>query len=443
MRSSFSRDHKRYAAVAVTAASAALAAIVVAPAQAETPVPAIPEVTAKAETPTLFDDEAGGNSSADDPAIWVNPEDAQRSLVLATAKVGGLYVYDLAARQVQALAAPKPPSADDEPGRINNVDAIEGTDLAIATDRGRDKLVIYRVDANRRQNPVSDVTAEDTSPYIFSADQAEVNEQATAYGLASWKDRKTGRIYAVVSQEIENRVALLELTNAAGGTIGYRKIRTIQFPSTFKLPNGDSWTPCEAPGEQPYLEGMRVDPANGTLYAGQENVGLWRLNADLTGEPTLIDKVKDFGVPYEQDPATEECTPGEDPGFGGEHLVADVEGITLIDQPNGGGYVVVSSQGDSTFALYDRDPAKGNKFRTSFRVAAGKGDNAIDGADGTDSLDIVNKPLGGRYPHGLAVIHDGLDTPEVTGPDGEPREGSNFKYVDLRDLATATGLSFR
>ncbi|MCQ8188757.1 phytase [Streptomyces rugosispiralis] len=429
--------HKRWLTIAAVAVVTAAAA---APAEAGTPVA---EVTATAETPTLFDDAAGGDASADDPAIWRDPDDPTRSLVLGTAKVGGLRVYDLAAREVQSLPAPKAPGAGDKPGRINNVDVIEGTDLAVATDRGRDKLVVYSVDPGRGTGPVKDVTAQDSAPYIFSADQDEVNKQATAYGLASWKDRKTGRIHAVVTQETTNKVALLELTKEAGGTYGYRTIRTIGIPTAFTLPNGKRWAPCEDPGEQPYLEGMRVDPANGMLYAGQEDVGVWRMRADLTGEPTLIDKVKDYGVPYTQDPGTGECVPGEDPGFGGDHLVADVEGITLLERPGGGGYVVVSSQGDSTFAMYDRDPAKGNAFVRSFRVVAGRGEGAIDGADGTDSLDIVNESFGGKYPQGLAVIQDAPDTPTVDGDDGEPREGSNYKYVDLRNLSAATGLGFR
>ncbi|MFD7899150.1 phytase [Streptomyces sp. NPDC059743] len=440
MRSTGSRFSRRHTVAAVATAAVALTAAVVVPAQAG---PSTAEVAAKAETPVLFDDAAGGDASADDPAIWRDPANPARSLVLGTAKVGGLRVYDLAAREVQSIPSPAAPGPDDMPGRLNNVDVVDGTDLAIATDRGRDKLVIYRIDPDRRSGPVTDITAADASPYIFSADQDEVNEQATAYGLASWKDRRTGRVYAVVTQELTNQVALLELTKPVHGKIGYRKIRTIGFPTTFKLPNGGTWTPCEEPGEQAYLEGLRVDAANGVLYAGQEDVGFWRINADLTGRPTLVDKVKDYGVPYTQDPETGECVAGEDPGFGGRRLVADVEGITLLEQPGGGGYVVVSSQGDSTFAVYDRDPAKGNAYKAGFRVGAGHGPGAVDGADGTDSLDIVNKSFGARYPQGLAVFQDGEDSPEVTGPDGEPREGSNYKYVDLRDLARATGLRLR
>ncbi|MEV4233124.1 hydrolase, partial [Streptomyces bobili] len=33
---------------------------------------ALPAVLPRVETPALYDDEAGGNSDADDPAIWRN-----------------------------------------------------------------------------------------------------------------------------------------------------------------------------------------------------------------------------------------------------------------------------------------------------------------------------------------------------------------------------------
>ncbi|GAB3843725.1 hypothetical protein GCM10027610_056930 [Dactylosporangium cerinum] len=36
---------------------------------------------ATVETPALYDDEAGGDANADDPAIWVNPAGRGGSLV--------------------------------------------------------------------------------------------------------------------------------------------------------------------------------------------------------------------------------------------------------------------------------------------------------------------------------------------------------------------------
>ena len=43
------------------------------------------EVTAVAETAPNWDDDAGGNANADDPAIWVDPGDSRDSIVIATA----------------------------------------------------------------------------------------------------------------------------------------------------------------------------------------------------------------------------------------------------------------------------------------------------------------------------------------------------------------------
>ena len=38
-------------------------------------------------------------------------------------------------------------------------------------------------------------------------------------------------------------------------------------------------------------------------------------------------------------------------------------------------------------------------------------------------------PLPG-FPGGLLVVHDGENTPEVPGPDGEARPNTNFKFLD-------------
>lgn len=124
-----------------------------------------------------------------------------------------------------------------------------------------------------------------------------MNEQATVYGLAAWKDPATGRSYAAVSRRHRTRLALLELRPTATGKAGYRTLRTLDLPSSFRLPDGTDWTPCGEPGELPQVEGMVADPANGLLYAAQEDVGIWRIEADITGTPRLIDKVREYGIP--------------------------------------------------------------------------------------------------------------------------------------------------
>ncbi|MFD9866759.1 phytase [Streptomyces niveus] len=396
----------------------------------------LPGVKPTAETPAVYDDEAGGNSDADDPAIWRNPADPGRSLVVATLKEGGLRVYDLDAREVQSVAAPQAPGPDDAPGRFNNVDLVHGmkvgarkSDLAVTSDRGSDRLRIYRIDGGDPRTPLTDIT-DPSAPAIFSSSQEQINEQRTAYGLATWTDPSSGRSYAVVSRRERTALRLLELTAKADGTVSYRTVRTLKLPSEFKLPKGGTWTPCGEPGELPQVEGMVVDPATGTLYAGQENVGIWRLGADLKGKPELIDKVREYGVPGTYDEETEECVPGDDPGYGGTHLSADVEGLTLLDigRKNADGYLLASSQGDNSFAAYGR--GRGSGYEGGFKVTAAS--ETLDGTEESDGAAVLNKPLGAKYPNGLLVVQDGDDRP------GEPdRDATNFKFVDLKPVLEA------
>ncbi|MGW4895904.1 phytase [Kitasatospora sp. NPDC004240] len=427
----------------------------VTPAGAHDRADEIPVVTATVETPPLFDDEEGGDANADDPAIWRDAADPDRSLVIATAKQGGLRVYDLDGRQVQSLAAPAGPRPGDKPGRFNNVDLVSGLrfpdgrrhDVAVVSDRGSDRIRIYRIDGAGAAAPLTDVTDEARAPLVFSANQDEVNDQRTAYGLAAWTDRKSGRSYAVTSRRHGTELALAELTATSGGRIGYRVVRTIALPSSFELPDGSRWTPCAEPGELPQVEGMVVDADNGTLYVGQEDVGIWKLDADLDVDATdddeveLIEKVRSYGRPAVYDPATEECVQGADPGYGGKHISADVEGLTIWrdpKDPEDDGYLLVSSQGDNTFALFERDDD--NDFVRTFRIGAGSGAGSPDGSEECDGAAVTSAPLGRRFPHGLLVVQDGHNTPAVTDGGGEARTNTDFKFVDWKKVEDAADL---
>ncbi|GAA2617660.1 phytase [Paractinoplanes durhamensis] len=390
----------------------ALSTVVAAPAQAGGSGPD-KEITATVETPALFDDAAGGDADADDPAIWVNRADKAKSRVIGTAKNGGLRVYDLTGREVQSIAPP----AD---GRFNNVDLVTGfrlggrlVDLAVVTDRGLDQLRVYRIEPTGR---LTDVTAAG-APLLFSKDQDEVATQATGYGLATY-----GR-YAVVSRRHSTRLGMFRLEER-GGRVTYRNTDLLDLPREFRLPNGETWSPCAEPGEDPQIEGMVVDAAAGVLYAAQEDVALWRIRLDsdhFAGVPRVVEHVAEYGVPGVFDSVSEECVLGDDPGFGGR-IRADVEGATIYATGERDGYLIVSSQGDSRFYVYDR---RTNRAVGSFRVVDGK---RADGVQHSDGAAATSVPLPG-YPQGLLVLHDGENTPD----DG--RVSTDFKYVDWRALS--------
>jgi 3-phytase len=408
------------------------------------PTAALAAVTPVRESASRFEDDDGAD--ADDPAIWVNPLFRGRSVVVGTLKDAGLTVFDLAGRTLQDVSAPPAPGAEDAPGRFNNVDVIYGArvgggvrDLALVSDRGRDHVRAYAIDAlaaSLGRAPLRDVTAEQP-PFVFNETQDEVNEQATSYGLAAWVDRRTRRAYVVTSRRSRTELALLRLVSAPGERVSYEIVDTLSLPASFDLSGGDTFTPCvEAEGDGPQVEGMTVDADRGLLFAAQEDVGIWKIAvspAGFRGDPALIERVREFGAPYElvpdeEDPGEFECevTGEAPPGVGGEHISADVEGLTIYRAAFGSGYLLASSQGDSTFSAFD-DRGLGAHLGT-FEIVDGNGIDAVQESDGAA---VVNVPLGPLFRRGLFVTHDGDDE----NPDG--RDATNFKLVRWQDVARA------
>ncbi|WP_425308953.1 phytase [Ammonicoccus fulvus] len=426
-----------FGAVAASALALALAAAGVQAHAAPAPKPVKSmTVTTDNETPVLYDDEEGGNASGDDPAIWVDPVNSANSLVIVTAKGGGLYVYDLGSKELQHL--PATPLPND--GRFNNVDIAYGVkvggqtlDLAVVSDRYNDSIRFFAIDpaGARAGQPLREVTAADQA-YLFVRNAAELEDEHTAYGLAVWQPRNGNEAYAVVTQEGRTNLAVARIVGNADGTVGYEVERTITMPGQFVLPDGTTWIPCEEPGVEPQFEGVTVDNRSGILYAAQEDVGLWRIDLENRNKkPELIDKVTDFGVHDRFDPETEACEPiGEDKGYGG-NITADAEGVDLYYGPGTTGYIILSSQGSDEFFVYERQGR--NKLVGSFKVDGINGADAIHGSDG---LAVTNRPVG-QYTEGLLVTHD---EPESGPGVDDERDPTNFSYVSWGDIARALDL---
>ena len=126
-------------------------------------------------------------------------------------------------------------------------------------------------------------------------------------------------------------------------------------------------------------EACVVDDARGALYVAEEDVALWRYDLDpSTGaKRTAVDTV------------------------GAGRLTADIEGLSLARGPGGAGVLVVSSQGDSTYSVYDLDGR--HAFRGTFAVERR---SPVDGASDTDGLAIGSGSFGPAFPNGLLVVHD-------------------------------------
>jgi 3-phytase len=357
----------------------------------------LPVVLPVIETPPVIDAEERPNNErfgdADDPAIWVHPGNPEQSLVIASLKEGGLEVYNLSGEVVQSI--------EPEGVRYNNVDLVynfslaAGTvDIAVASDRYKDNLAVFSIDATTGQ--LTDITAPDNA-LIFTPEGESSDEETTAYGLALHQTPDT--TYAFVSRRETGDMAQLELRDNGNGQVAYSTVRTFSLP-----------TPEGSELEDAQIEGMVVDSDTGILYLGQENVGVWKTSADpsSTETPTLMQGV-------------------------GEILQADVEGLTIYYGAGTEGYLLVSSQGDNTFAVFTRTD---NTYLGSFQVGD---NNDIDGSQECDGAHVINVPLGSQFSQGLLVVQDGNNLPEVmVEDDGEMENAStSFKYVPWESVANA------
>ena len=200
--------------------------------------------------------------------------------------------------------------------------AVLGVTPAVAGERLVEVQAVAETAANWDDEAGGDANADDPAIWV-RPDRPAAIVSPSAYGVAALQ--LGGQTIVAVTRRSEARIGLFRLVPDGHGKISYRPIRTLDFPKTFRLSDGKTWSPCEDPGDRPQFEGMVFDRTTATLYAAQEDVGIWRI--PLAGRPDLVEKVREFGQPAQYDPETEECAPTGPAGpDAGKHLSADAEG---------------------------------------------------------------------------------------------------------------------
>jgi 3-phytase len=198
-------------------------------------------VPAAAETTAM----AGRGDRADDPAVWVHPDDPGRSLILGTNKSEGLYVYALDGEELQRLLI----------GQVNNVD-VRGS-LAVASNDEFNGLSWFRISAVDETSPVSHLG---NTPVM----------RAEPYGVCL--GRVSGRLLAGVTYK-DGAIELWAVND--GNDRGLPEVslaRTVHLSSQ--------------------LEGCVFDDANDRLFIGEEAIGIWTLDvADEESHPRFLDTI--------------------------------------------------------------------------------------------------------------------------------------------------------
>lgn len=319
-------------------------------------------VTAKIETAAVED----GEDAADDPAIWLDPTNSANSKIIATNKGGGVLVYDLNGKELQNYKV----------GKMNNIDirydfqlGDKKVDIVGATNRSTNTIDIFAIDGNTGK--LTDIVA---AP--IKAKMKEV------YGFSLYHSLQSDKYYALVLGK-EGEFEQYELTDNGGGKVAGKLVRQ------FKLATQS--------------EGLVADDEYGMMYIAEEDYAIRKYDAEADGGTTPL--------------ATVDIADGR-------RLQDDIEGLTLYYGADGHGYLIASSQGSDSYAIYDREG--NNAYITSFKIADGQ---LTDGTSSTDGIDVLGFGLGEQFPYGVFIAQD--DSNMNNGKE----LNQNFKVVAWEQIA--------
>ncbi|GAA4310484.1 phytase [Mucilaginibacter gynuensis] len=288
----------------------------------------------------------------DDPAIWINPADPAKSLVIGTDKDanGALYVFDLNGKIVKDKVVKGLQ-------RPNNVDLAYGlmlngkpTDIAITTERITHKLRIFSLpDMKPVDNGGIDVFVGETG-----------NEYRDLMGIAIYtaKDKK---MYAIVGRKNGPLTGgyLWQYLLQDDGT-GHVKATLVRKFGKYS-------------GKKE-IESIAVDNELGYVYYSDEQTGVRQYYAD----PEKGDK--ELAI------------------FGTTGFAVDHEGISIYKLTDTTGYILVSDQGANRFQIFSREGTKTEPFKHQLLKIANVTATQSDGSD------VTTTPLNSTFKHGLFVV---------------------------------------
>jgi 3-phytase len=282
----------------------------------------------------------------DDPAIWVDSNDPEQSLILGTDKGGTLFVYNLNGRIVKSVTGGK---------RFNNVDVeygltLNGTtiDIAVVTDRDAGKIRVFSL------------------PEMIQIDGGGIQafggkSQRRPMGVALYKRPRDGALFAVVSRKEGPPGRYLwqyRLQDDGTGKVQFTKVREF-----------GEWS---GRGE---IEAVAVDDALGYVYYADELFGIRKYLAD----PEAPDANRELAT------------------FGADGFAGDREGISIYTINDGTGYILISDQQANKFRIYKREGAPNNPHDHELVKIVTLSTKSSDGSD------VTNAILNATFATGLFV----------------------------------------
>lgn len=297
----------------------------------------LPEIAPKLKTEKVLHD-------SDDPAIWINKDNPEHSIVFGTDKDevnGGVYAFNLEGEIIKSKSLTGisyPNNVDIEYG-FKLTDSTE-TDIMIFSEREKSQIRLYSV---------PDMTPLDNGGFKVFVDESN-QEMKRPMGVSIYKNSNSGKISVFVSRK-------------AGPTEGY--IYQYEIISDSLGVHANLIRKLGTFSGQKEIEAIAVDDALGYVYYSDEGVGIRKYHANPKKGNTEI------------------------AFFGGEYFKDDVEGIAIAHYPNKS-FLIVSNQQAHTFNVFD---AQTNAFIKEINL----------GTIETDGCEVTTMALGNSFPNGLFV----------------------------------------
>lgn len=303
------------------------------------------KVTEAEVKPVIITDKTPNDT--DDPAIWYNKLNPEKSLILGTDKgdsTGGIFVFNLEGKLDTALSITNLE-------RPNNIDIEYGfqfqdktIDIAVFTERGKDMIRVISL-------PDCKFIDGGGIP-VFEDDSLR-----SPMGIALYKD-KNNLIFAFVGRKdgpVEGYIYQYQL-KANDSAVSGMKVRALGKFSKRKE-----------------IEAIVVDDELGYVYYSDETVGVRQYFADA-------------------DKGNEELSLFAQSGITGDH-----EGLSIYQEKGGKGYIILSDQQANKFHLFTREGTKSNPH--DHRLVRIVKAQTLE----SDGSEILNLPLNRTFPKGIFV----------------------------------------
>ena len=332
-------------------------------------------------------------SKAVDPALWINPTDPTKSMIIG-ANDTQLSTYDMNGAVLAAGTAGAPESFTGVDTRDGF--SLGGSQVSIATTVGNGVIRFYTIDPATRA--LTDKTA-------TAGGLTLPKHGGSVSTVCMYQSPVSGKTYAFVMAD-NGGAQQLELKDEAG-KINYSIVQGY---------TGPDWDVAATTAN-----GCVVDDETKTLYVSEKGAGIWKFDAEPPVAPattttgTLIDTPAPAG-----------------------HLNNTTKGLAIVRTGAGTGYLMASTfdtaapaATDASFNVYDR--AAGNAFIRTFKVTAGSAADNCHESEGIAAAAATNLVAG--FAQGMFVCQDSKNR---TGVNGAGDEAMNYKMVPMELIADMT-----